>query len=330
MRAVASLRVRFVLNALFVTTTVTNWMTVTGVAMILGGISIPIWFRREIFGVGGKRRVRGSHAPRAIEPPRRAQLTAVPEGVVDSTDAAPGGGPGRRARVNRWSDLDDRDAEGRFRYGLASIGLADDEDAALDDGAVLELDGRDRVFHEAGDDPGFRADEVSTTASAPDGDGAERADPANPIKAREPGAIGDRVNDWVRPQYRELPKLAGAYWTPPPEAAQYAEPYGWPVPVERLPAVLDYEPATGLDLVPASEPTAVVPQWPPANRERQHTWTEPGEKERHPQRRAVMIRRTRRSEPIQAQPSAEDEAQDPRPRPRPRPSTVYVSRHAAE
>jgi hypothetical protein len=43
-----------------------------------------------------------------------------------------------------------------------------------------------------------------------------------------------------------------------------------------------------------------------------------------------MIHRTRRSEPIQAHPSAEDEAQDRRPRPRPRPSTVYVSRHAAE
>jgi len=314
-RAVASLRVRFVLNALFVTTTVTNWMTVTGVAMILGGISIPIWFRREIFGVGGKRRVRGSRAPRAIEPPLRAQLTAAPESVVDSADAAPGGSPDRR--VNRWSDLDDRDAEGRFRYGLASIGLADDDEDAAPDAAVLELDSRD--------DPGFRADEVTRTAFSPDGDGAESADPG---KARGP-AIGDRVNDWVRPQYREAPELAGAYWTPPPETAQYAEPYGWPVPVERLPAVPDYEPATGLDLVPAGEPTAVVPQWPPADSEQQHTWPDTGE-ERHPQRRAVMIRRTRRSEPIQANPSAGEEAQDRRPRPRPRPSTVYVSRHAAE
>ena len=304
-------------------------MTVTGVAMILGGISIPIWFRREIFGVGGKRRVRGSRAPRAIEPPRRAQLTAAPESVVDSADAAPGGSPGRRVRVNRWGDLDDRDAEGRLRYGLASIGLADDDEDAAPDGVVLELDSRDRVFHEAGDDPGFRADEVTRTAFSPDGDGAELVDPADAGKAREP-AIGDRVNDWVRPQYRELPELTGAYWMPPPETAQYAEPYGWPVPVERLPAVPDYEPATGLDLVPASEPTAIVLQWPPANREQQHTWTEPGEKERHPQRRAVMIHRTRRSEPIQAHPSAEDEAQDRRPRPRPRPSTVYVSRHAAE
>ncbi|BFU42345.1 hypothetical protein KRMM14A1004_05820 [Krasilnikovia sp. MM14-A1004] len=79
---------------------------------------------------------------------------------------------------------------------------------------------------------------------------------------------GDRVEGWVRPQYREMPvaDTAGAYWTPAPDGP-YVEPsangYGWPVPVERLPAAPPYEPVTGFDEPPVSDLTTVVPSWPP-------------------------------------------------------------------
>src|SRR6185436_628351 len=70
---------------------------------------------------------------------------------------------------------------------------------------------------------------------------------------------GDRVEGWVRPEYRHQPDepRPGEYWTPiPVDLAGDAEPsakgYGWPRPVERLPAVPDYEPATGFDLIPIS------------------------------------------------------------------------------
>ncbi|PRY28331.1 hypothetical protein [Pseudosporangium ferrugineum] len=69
---------------------------------------------------------------------------------------------------------------------------------------------------------------------------------------------GDRVEGWVRPQYRDEP-VSGDYWTPVPDAG-----YGWPVPVERIPEVPPYASAEGFDPAPESEPTAVVPQWPPA------------------------------------------------------------------
>jgi hypothetical protein len=392
-------------------------MTVTGVAMILGGIGIPIWFRREIFGVGGKRRVRASRGPRAIEAPRRAQLTAAPAHAAAAAEldrprelsaaavsGAPGSGPiasrrftparaaasqadpaedvsvlevvapaelepseaeaagsSRRSRRGRrqslapagaagaepragtgggrrhlrtavreaGDDLDDRDFTGRFRYGLASIGLADDDLGPADDdlgpadddlgpadddlgpadddlspaeddidpagdGASSVGDDHDNspadaVRHEvdrAGDDSpdtGAAAVEVPARQISPDGhhlddheryfeepgepdDAAEHADAAPPARPRTWGdrRYGDRVDGWVRPQYHDLPQSEGAYWTPVPEAARYAGPFGWPIPVDRLPAVPDYEPATGFDLTPVAEPTAVVTQWPPA------------------------------------------------------------------
>jgi hypothetical protein len=77
---------------------------------------------------------------------------------------------------------------------------------------------------------------------------------------------GDRVEGWVRPQYQDEPEpVPGEYWTPAP-AGSYETEYGWPTPVERLPAVPPYPPSTGFD-VPVeveAEPTAAVPQWPPA------------------------------------------------------------------
>jgi hypothetical protein len=81
---------------------------------------------------------------------------------------------------------------------------------------------------------------------------------------------GDRVDGWIRPRYADQPdSAAGDYWTPVPDSTYTdldGSDYGWPVPVERLPAVPSYPPASGFDVEPieGAEPTAVVPQWPPA------------------------------------------------------------------
>jgi hypothetical protein len=172
--------------------------------------------------------------------------------------------------------------------GLASIGLADDDYEEF--GPVRRVDRSDRSY-------------------------------------------GDRVEGWVRPEYQEAADepTPGEYWTPipvdlDPDPEPSAKGYGWPRPVERLPAVPDYEPATGFDLprVP-SDPTELVPVWPPVNEERRSRlrmpWAQRNEKQKQ------------RNE----KPDPDDQSSRRRPRPRPRPadapgenSTVYVSRHAAE
>ena len=99
------------------------------------------------------------------------------------------------------------------------------------------------------------ADETGLVPAA-ETDWAEPADPR----------YGDRVEGWVRPQYQDEPEpAAGEYWTPVP-AGSYETEYGWPTPVERLPEVPPYPPATGFDVPVAveAEPTAAVPLWPPA------------------------------------------------------------------
>ncbi|GIE99095.1 hypothetical protein Ari01nite_65600 [Paractinoplanes rishiriensis] len=147
-------------------------------------------------------------------------------------------------------------------------------------------------------------------------------EPAEPV--RHPDRYGDRIDGWVRPEYQspsEEPR-PGEYWTPIPvdlggDPEPSAKGYGWPLPVERLPAVPAYEPATGFDLVPvASEPTEVVPVWSAGDEERPsrirlpRSWSSRNEKAEHEPRRR------------------------PRPRPQPDPPaenrTVYVSRHAAD
>ncbi|RZU50242.1 hypothetical protein EV385_2008 [Krasilnikovia cinnamomea] len=146
--------------------------------------------------------------------------------------------------------------------GLAATLL--DDDAAgggAPSGAGVGL-GRGE-FDRAGtaQDPESRSP-YRAAAPAPRGWPADRSDQR----------YGDRVEGWVRPEYRELPEVdtAGAYWTPAPDGP-YVEPsasgYGWPVPVERLPAAPPYEPVTGFDLPPVSDLTTVVPTWPPAGTE---------------------------------------------------------------
>ncbi|GAB1694452.1 hypothetical protein [Krasilnikovia sp. M28-CT-15] len=146
--------------------------------------------------------------------------------------------------------------------GIAATLFDRDDDMAAggaQSGARVGGD-RDGFGRSEFDRPAGTAPEPPYRAAAP----APRGWPAD----RSDQRYGDRVEGWVRPQYRELPEAdtAGAYWTPAPDGP-YVEPsangYGWPVPVEKLPAAPPYEPVTGFDLSPVSDLTTVVPSWPP-------------------------------------------------------------------
>jgi hypothetical protein len=163
-------------------------------------------------------------------------------------------------------------------------------------------------------------------------DGDIRAEVDEPVTARPSRSdhYGDRVEGWVRPEYHEQSDepRPGEYWTPipvdlNPDPEPSAKGYGWPLPVERLPSVPDYEPATGFDMKPVpAEPTEVVPVWP-MNEDRR-----------------IRLPRTWSARNDKAEKPAPAERRRPRPRPRPEiseiteppanPSTMYVSRHAAD
>ncbi|MFI5496483.1 hypothetical protein [Actinoplanes sp. NPDC051859] len=120
------------------------------------------------------------------------------------------------------------------------------EDAGLED---PELSGDFEAVQDTDASGSFPA------AVDPFAGGGFDVDPYDP--APLPPPHGDRVDGWVRPQYRDEP-VSGDYWKPVPDTA-----YGWPVPVERIPPV---PPTAAADLIPdvESEPTALVQQWPPA------------------------------------------------------------------
>jgi hypothetical protein len=137
----------------------------------------------------------------------------------------------------------------------------DFEDAALGDGRFV------MALNRTGAESRFDADHVTSALNRHPGgtEGVRRVD-------RSARGYGDRVDGWVRPQYRAVrdEPPSGEYWTPIPvdltgdDPEPSAKGYGWPMPVERLPAVPSYEPATGFDLAPVeAEPTEVVPAWPP-------------------------------------------------------------------
>ncbi|GGL08558.1 hypothetical protein GCM10012284_48930 [Mangrovihabitans endophyticus] len=151
---------------------------------------------------------------------------------------------------------------------------------------------------------------------------------------------GDRVEGWVRPQYRDQNETAaGDYWTPVPEHA-----YGWPTPVERLPDVPVPPSGFGADTaVVESEPTVTVPVWPstggPRRTELPRSWARaanvPSERAAHSDTRTTVpgaaggTRRNDRAPWTPPRPAGQ--RRRPRPRPYPEnPSTVYVSRHAAD
>ncbi|WP_433370572.1 hypothetical protein ACQPZX_45755 [Actinoplanes sp. CA-142083] len=293
----------------------TNWMTAAGLALIAGGLATLISFRSMLFG-GGERRAR-RRSDRALEAPRRRPaLPAAPIPEPAEPEDLVGAGS-RRARRGRRRALATASREQEIpslslgseeddRGGLASIGFADEEDP-IDAYADSCVDAEE-------DEPAVEEEEL---APAP----------------RRSDRYGDRVEGWVRPEYHDQPDepRPGEYWTPiPVDLAGDAEPsakgYGWPRPVERLPAVPDYEPATGFDLIPVvSEPTEVVPAWP-MNDDR------PG-RIRLPRSWATRNDKPARNEKPDKPPATERRRPRPRPRPEPpadRNTTVYVSRHAAD
>ncbi|XVV12029.1 hypothetical protein ACQP2X_45645 [Actinoplanes sp. CA-131856] len=220
-------------------------------------------------------------------------------------------------------------------------------------GPGFELDGESGPGFELDGEPDreFALDEEPRRRDL-DRELSSEAEPAAAVEEPAPtpmsaGRLGHRVEGWVRPEYRqtrdELP--SGEYWTPIPveldaDHEPSAKGYGWPVAVERLPPVPDYEPATGFDLTPVHEPTEVVPTWPPGD-----DGERPGRirlprswQSRNDKRRAAREHPPAREwRPENEAPPAE---RRPRPRPRPRPaeappppshpSRVYVSRHAAD
>ncbi|MEV6298165.1 hypothetical protein AB0M02_02040 [Actinoplanes sp. NPDC051861] len=344
----------------------TNWMTAAGLAFIAGGLATLISFRAVIFGGGGRR------VSRAGAPARRRRPVAVPpappvsrpirepEGdVFPSTEfdcveplpeplleslPEPETRAGRRRRLaaafsGRPSDPD---ADGS---GLASIGLADD--AHEDEQGWPEQDESEQGEPEDGEDGprmiGYEDHEPEEPERDPERDDPDYDDDRGyddyewAAAQRRPAAdpwAGDRVENWVRPHYRDLDDRppAGDYWTPVPDDL-YADPepsargYGWPIPVERLPPVPDYEPATGFDLTPvqAAEPTTLVPAW---HSEKHPAWRpeRPGDEE---------SRRIRLPRSWAARDEKATAPRHGRPRPRPRPTersepgTGYVSRHSA-
>ena len=275
----------------------------------------------------------------------------------------------------------------REQGGLARIGLADDEEL-LDDQdlsgvedlagaenpsgdqdppgddelsgdvpASLDETAPDEADADAGDDDVVEVAHPVTDEDGPQAAAVPEWPPAGPARSR-PERYGDRVDGWVRPRYQDDDidlSISGEYWTPAPRGGyDDGSGYGWPVPVERLAAV---PPEPGLDPqldLELAAPTAVVPQWPPAQPsgriELPRSWAARDRKDGEPddagERPPAMARRPSRSERRRAStdatellPSVDDAEGAPRPerrpRPRPRPSqpersTVYRSRHAAD
>ena len=325
-------------------------MTAAGIALIAGGLATLVCFRAVLFG-SGRRRARRQAA--ALEPSRRQAATpkasgrpaAVPEASGRPAAAPEASGrqaaaPSRRgsrrralaaafsgqpARADGRGAGPDRghrsirDEEYEQRGGLASIGLADedDEDDEYDDEEI----------------EAYAEDEADLCAEAQDD-----ADEAPVRLADRPDRYGQRVDGWVRPEYRDCRDVppSGEYWTPiPVDLAGDPEPsakgYGWPVPVERLPAVPSYEPATGFDLAPiVAEPTEVVPSWPHPAEERPGRIRLPRSWGNRNETRSSSW--AARDEKPADEPPAEERRRRPRPRPEKpadRTATVYVSRHAA-
>ncbi|AEV88597.1 Halomucin [Actinoplanes sp. SE50] len=274
-------------------------MTAAGLAFIAGGLATLISFRAVLFGGETE-----PERPRQRGRRQRAAPPA-PDSPPAGADAGdpPAGRPARRRRLAAaFAGRDDVHAdEGPAFPDLAPPDLAFPDLAPPDPAFLRHADdlGAGPFGDESGAYPAMPWGDEEMAGDEPAGEASRyidntawRTDPAaaDPPQAgddvrydrsyapprqaidRSDRAYGDRIDGWVRPRYRDLDDRppAGDYWTPVPDD-RYADPepsaraYGWPVPVERLPSVPDYEPATGFDLTPmqAAEPTTLVPTWPP-------------------------------------------------------------------
>ncbi len=281
-------------------------MTPVGVALIVGGITTLIVFRRFLFEASGPERRRGTtergrqrrdsrrapadpgprsrrrgatrsrrdsatpppperaasaSAERALPPPPERAASASPERALPppakpaaSAPTVRGATPPqvtRMAEVNkqmrpldaapaRLPDLDTLHAPGRIVRERLNVERST--------GSRVERTAESR---ERWPLLNTRSEADSAAAGRPwrpeEGQAAPKQD--------QPARYGDRVDGWVRPEYRDEP-ATGDYWMPAPDAG-----YGWPVPVERLPQVPP--PVAPARAEAESEPTAIVPQWPP-------------------------------------------------------------------
>jgi hypothetical protein len=309
-----------------------------------------------------------------------AEAGEVPVGDADEVPVGAAGEPVDEAAVRPGAQAEDEPAVGEPAVGELAVGeLVAGEPVASDEPASDELvaekpaaealaaeepvAAQEPVAAEAPmaaetmvDEPGTGPEPLPGRSRA--GYGAAELIPDRPRNDR----YGDRVDGWVRPEYRDDDidlSVSGEYWTPAPQPTyDDGAGYGWPVPVERLPAVPPQPPRSGFDTdldldVPVAEPAAVMPQWPPAQPsgriELPRRWAARDRKEgdEDGERLPVIARRPSRSERRRAATDATellppvDDAVDGasrperRPRPRPRPgqperSTVYRSRHAAD
>ncbi|GAB2609480.1 hypothetical protein Aab01nite_23420 [Paractinoplanes abujensis] len=347
-------------------------MTAAGIALIAGGLATLICFRTVLFG-GGGRRARGN-AEADIQP------------------------SSRRGRGNRRHN---RSAEPAALLPAEEVGLTEEDEQRAEipyEDRPRELHAEDQDLFPYGDEPveepfldyepdPYEAEPYDPQPYEPEPYEPEPYQPEPhelepalrlvlddvedvPAPAYSGERFGHRVEGWVRPEYRHVPEEppAGEYWTPipvdlEPDPEPSAKGYGWPMAVERLPAVPDYEPSTGFDLAPVEhEPTEVVSAMPPVRKRRDRAplndrdranrvrlprnWSARDDKYQEPAAREWRTEnesapRRRRAESTQmfaavTEDLAPHSRRRPRPRPRPsveppdRSTTMYVSRHAAE
>ncbi|MCO8272400.1 hypothetical protein M1L60_17535 [Actinoplanes sp. TRM 88003] len=310
----------------------TNWMTAAGLALIAGGLATLICFRSVLFG-RGSRRAGPDIQPKPLGSKGSRRRSRPPEPLIPPAEKDPRGAP-----ASVVDDLFPYEDEPRALEPARDHSFVDYEPEPVDYAPEpAELVGLELV-------PDLPPEPV------PDFDDFDDFDDDEPDHPAE--RYGHRVHGWVRPEYQHVPEEppAGEYWTPipvdlDPDPEPSAKGYGWPAPVERLPSVPDYEPATGFDLAPVEhEPTEVVSARPDGRTPMPRSWAA-----RNDKRESRSDRRERREwrtenealPTTQLFAAASDDpapARRRRPRPRPRPSVepperstrMYVSRHAAE
>lgn len=273
-------------------------MTAAGLAFIAGGLATLISFRAVLFGGGASRSERAGSSARR----RRAQRS-VPAPRVDAVPsrelpALSGGRLGGDTGLASIGLADDDDEDAIRRLGLDDYDPGEDEDVRE---MLPERFDEDRIGWEDGyleDDswpPRRRRREPE-----PDGMAWARRDAENPrgYSGRYRSLDEEKpVPDWDWPRYTDVDRPpTGDYWTPVPDDLYSVS------GLDSLPPVPDYEPMTGFDLPPIPA-TGPMPEWPPRENR-------------------VRLPRSWAERDVQA--DAEE-----RPSPRPRPATGYVSRHSA-
>ncbi|MDI6099734.1 hypothetical protein QLQ12_14110 [Actinoplanes sp. NEAU-A12] len=302
----------------------TNWMTAAGLAFIAGGLATLISFRAVLFGGGARRANRAGSSARRRRSDTGVRSTPGPRATVDAVAVA-GGEPTAPRRRKLAAAFSGRPVQGEGGpSGLASIGLADEDDGDLRRNGFDDYDpGEDEIVAEVGtayddEDRGGYEDGYLEDGSWPPRRRRREPEPDGVAWARRdiesPGGYAGRystldsdklVPDWDWPRYSDVDDRppSGDYWTPVPDDLYN------PPELDPLPPVPDYEPATGFDLAPVpAEPVGPAPEWPPR------------------EGRRVRLPRSWSERDVQSDHEEQDAGTRPSPRPRPAP---YISKHSA-